>query len=697
MESLFFVRVYSGKTRSDIALVDSNLFSSLSLLPGDVIIAIGSIPIPFYVQENKESRGGIVINESRLKALGIKEGEKIPIKKSTPVSLKEVTLAPVTQKNFDSRRLNLELRGKMIARGISLDTKIGEFIVVSLSPQTEAGYVTSETVITVAPEAVKLTKTNIPYITLDQVGGLSDQIKTLMDIVEMSLVKPEITRALGLRPPKGVLLYGPPGTGKTLIAKALANSIMANFFYISGPEIGSRYYGESEKRLRDIIEQAEKNSPSIVFIDEIDAIAPNRDVTSSEADRRVVAQLLTLMDGVSSGSGILIIGATNRQNAIDPALRRPGRFDREIEIPVPDRTGRYDILKIHTKRVPLDSSVDLDAIADLTMGFVGADLEALVREAVMRAYHRCNGSLECMKITQDDFIESLKVVEPSALREFRVEIPSITWEDVVGLDEVKLELKEAVEWPLTKRDLYEQMSAEIPTGVLMYGPPGTGKTMLARAVARESKSNFIAVNGPELMSMWVGETERAIREIFKRARQAAPTIVFFDEIDAITVARGADPNRTTDRVVSQLLTEMDGVSKRKERVVVIAATNRPDIIDPALLRPGRLEKLIYVPPPDFSGRIALFSRFLNKTLHEKVDIQQLARLTENYTPAEIKGVVNKAILLAIRRSVQTDSKPLLTMEDLMEALKSIRPIVTSTMVDYYVRFNERARRGMNYA
>ena len=697
-QQFFFTRVYGGKTKPDVALVSSSLMKSYGLLPGDVIVLLGNRQIPFYVQENPDPKAdGIVVNEAKLKLLGVRSGERVPARKAQLSSLKEVTLAPSEQKAYDVRKLNLELRGRLVARGLTLESKEGTFAVVSYYPQVEVGYISSDTQINIAPESIRIVQKNIPYVTLDDVGGLSKQVSELLEIVELALVKTEVSRVLGLRPPKGVLLYGPPGTGKTLIAKALANAVMANFFYISGPEIGSKYYGESEKRLRDIFEQAEKNAPSIIFIDEIDAVAPKRDLTTSETDRRIVAQLLTLMDGLTSGSGVVVIGATNRPNALDPALRRPGRFDREIEIPVPDRQGRLEILKIHTRRVPLDQGVDLERIADRTHGFVGADLEALVREAVMNAYRRCKGNLEKLVVRMEDFEEALKGVEPSALREFRLEIPSTTWEDVVGLEDVKLELKEVVEWPLKDPSLYEEMRADIPSGILLYGPPGTGKTMLARAVAHESGANFIAINGPELMSMWVGETERAIRDVFKKARQASPSIIFFDEIDAIATARGADPNRVTDRVVSQLLTEMDGINRRKEKVVVIAATNRPDILDPALLRPGRLEKLIYVPPPDYRTRLALFSRLVGDRPHGDIDFERLAKLTENFTPAEIKGVVNKAVLLAIRRAKETGSRPVLTMDDLEDAIKSLRPVVTQAMLDYYASFYQTVRRASGYA
>jgi transitional endoplasmic reticulum ATPase len=674
-----------------IAYLDEELMKVSSLLPGDVIIIFGDKIAPFVVQENRERQKGIVISEDDLKYLSVRNGEKISFKKSNFVQLDSVTLVPSVQKEYDVRKLSLELRGKPIMRRVPVYTKEGEFVVVSMYPQAEVGMISGDTRIEIADTSVRLAQKNIPYVTFDDIGGLSDQIQKLVEIAEISLLRPEVPRIFGFRPPKGVLLYGPPGTGKTLMAKALANSVMANFFYISGPEIASKYYGESEKRLREIFDQATKDAPSIVFIDEIDAIAPNRDTTSSEADRRIVAQLLTCMDGITSRNGILVIGATNRPNAIDPALRRPGRFDVEIEIPVPGKKERLDILKIHTRRLKLSPDVNLEKIAEMTNGFVGADLEALVREAAMNAIKRSK-RIEDITVTMIDFLEALKVVQPSALREFRVEIPNTTWEDVVGLEEVKLELKEVVEWPMKRPELYDYMKAEVPSGILLYGPPGTGKTMLARAVAHESGANFIAVNGPELLNMWVGESERAIREVFKKARQASPAIVFFDEIDSIAAARGSDPNRVTERIVSQLLTEMDGISKRNDKVIAIAATNRPDIIDPALLRPGRFEKLIYVPPPDFSGRKTLFIHLLSRHPHdENIDFEYLAKITEYYTPADIKGVVNRAVLMAIRRAMVTNTQQRVTHEDLVLSVKSVKPTLNSVILSYYQNFNEKVR------
>jgi transitional endoplasmic reticulum ATPase len=691
MNEIAITQVYGKKLKQRyVALVDEEIMKNFNLLPGDVILIYGDRALPFTVQENRDKEKGIVVNEEDLKLLGIKNGERAGFKKANYVEIQTLSLAPAVQKPYDERKISLELRGKAVTRRMPLFTKEGDFTVISFFPQAEVGIVTGDTKIEIGYSSVKLTQKDIPYVTLEDVGGLSKQVEELKEIVEISLVRPEIMRILGLRAPKGVLLYGPPGTGKTLLAKAIANSVMANFFYISGPEIASKYYGESEKKLREIFEQAIKDSPSIIFIDEIDAIAPNRDTTGSETDRRIVAQLLTLMDGITSSRGILVIGATNRPNALDPALRRPGRFDREIEIPVPDKEGRLEILKIHTRRLNL-VNVDLEKIAELTHGYVGADLEALVREATLNAFRRSK-NYDSATVTMEDFLEAMKRVQPSALREFKIEIPATTWEDVIGLEDIKLELKEVVEWPLKEPSIYEYMNAEIPSGILLYGPPGTGKTMLARAVAHESGANFIAVNGPEILNMWVGESERAIREIFKKARQASPCIIFFDEIDSLASARGSDPNRVTERIVSQLLTEMDGISKRSEKVVVIAATNRPDIIDPALLRPGRLEKLIYVRPPTLDERRSLFISLISKHPHEdNIDYDRLAKLTEYYTPADIKGIVNKAVLLSIRRAMAGEKNVKLSEEDLELALSSSKPSLNSSILNYYNSFNMKTR------
>jgi transitional endoplasmic reticulum ATPase len=507
------------------------------------------------------------------------------------------------------------------------------------------------------------------------------------------------------------LLYGPPGTGKTLLAKAVANETNAAFFSISGPEIMSKFYGESEERLREIFRQAEENAPSIIFIDEIDAIAPKREEVTGEVEKRVVSQLLALMDGLKPRGRVVVIGATNRPNAIDPALRRPGRFDREIEIGVPNKQGRLEILQIHTRGMPLAEDVDLEKIASVTHGFVGADLEALCKEAAMRALRRILPQIDFEKetipaeilnkitVTMNDFMEALKDVEPSAMREVLVEVPTVKWEDIGGLADVKLELQEAVEWPLKYPEVFEHLDAKPPKGILLYGPPGTGKTLLAKAVANESEANFISVKGPELLSKWVGESERAVREIFRKAKQAAPSIIFFDEIDSIAPVRGGGygDSHVTERVISQLLTEMDGLEELRG-VVVIAATNRPDIIDPALLRPGRFDKLLYVPPPDIKARKEILKIHLKKKpLAEDVDIEELARRTEGYTGADLAAVCNTAVMLAIREHIMENKNPDEAKKNVKsikvcrrhfeEALKKVKPI-SQRELEMYKKISE---------
>jgi len=454
-------------------------------------------------------------------------------------------------------------------------------------------------------------KKGIPIVTYEDIGGLRDEIQRIREMVELPLRHPELFQRLGIEPPRGVFLYGPPGCGKTLLAKAVANESDANFYVISGPEIMSKFYGESEARLREIFQKAQETAPSIIFIDELDAIAPKREEVTGEVERRVVAQLLSLMDGMGARGNIIVIGATNRPNAIDPALRRPGRFDREVEIGVPDKQGRNEILQIHTRNMPLAEDVDLKRLAEITHGYTGADVSALSRESAMKALRRYMPEinleeervppsiLEKMVVKMDDFMNAYREVTPTAMREVYVEVPTIHWSDVGGLEQVKNELMEAVEWPLKRPDSFKRMGIRPPKGILLYGPPGCGKTLVARAIATESEANFISIKGPEIFSKWVGESEKAIREVFRKGRTAAPSIIFFDEIDSIVPRRGmgyADSG-ATERVISQLLTEMDGI-ETLENVVVIAATNRPDILDPAVLRPGRFDRLIYVPAPD---------------------------------------------------------------------------------------------------
>jgi transitional endoplasmic reticulum ATPase len=516
-------------------------------------------------------------------------------------------------------------------------------------------------------------------------------------MIELPLRHPELFKRLGVEAPKGVLLHGPPGTGKTLLAKAVAHETNANFYTIGGPEIMSKFYGESEERLREIFKKAEENAPAIIFIDEIDSIAPKREEVSGEVERRVVAQLLSLMDGMSSRGKVVVIGATNRINAIDPALRRPGRFDREIEIGVPDREGRLEILQIHTRGMPLEKDVDLEIIANMSHGFVGADLQAVAKEAGIRALRRVlpeidlttenipSDILKKIIVTMDDFLSVIKEIEPSALREVFVEIPDVSWEDIGGLGDVKQELQEAVEWPLKYHGLFVHSDATPPKGILLYGPPGTGKTLMAKAAAHESEANFISIKGPELLSKWVGESEKGVREVFRKARQASPCIVFFDEIDAIAPTRGAgSDSHVTERVISQLLTELDGLEVLSN-VIVIAATNRPDIIDAALLRPGRFDRLLYVPPPDKEARAQIFKIHTSKKpLADDVSIDILASETEGYTGADIAALASAAVMLALRRHIEKYKDPKkadlakgelkIYMKNFEEAMKKIRPL-----------------------
>jgi len=522
-------------------------------------------------------------------------------------------------------------------------------------------------------------------------------------MVELPLRHPELFQRLGIEPPKGVLLYGPPGCGKTLLAKAVANESDAHFIAINGPEIMSKFYGQSEARLREIFEEAEKEAPSIIFIDEIDAIAPKREEVTGEVERRVVAQLLALMDGLKERGNVIVIGATNRVNAIDPALRRPGRFDREIEIGVPDKQGRYEILQIHTRGMPLSKDVDLKKLADMTHGYTGADLAALCREAAMKALRRYLPEinleeevipaevLEKMEVTMDDFMNAYKEITPTAIREVYIEIPTVRWADIGGLDEVKQQLREAVEWPLKHPDAFKRVGILPPKGILLYGPPGCGKTLLAKAVATESEANFIGIRGPEVFSKWVGESEKAIREVFRKARTASPAVVFFDEFDALAPRRGmgyADSG-VTERVISQLLTEIDGIAKLED-VVVIAATNRPDIIDPAVLRPGRFDRLIYVPPPDKEARLKIFQiHTRGMPLAEDVDLTYLAETTKNYSGADIEAVCREAGMNALRRDINAK---VVTMADFEKALEKVGPSLTEDMIKWYENFAIKIRR-----
>jgi transitional endoplasmic reticulum ATPase len=546
-------------------------------------------------------------------------------------------------------------------------------------------------------------KKGISMITYEDIGGLHEEIQRIREMVELPLRHPELFQRLGIEPPRGVFLYGPPGCGKTLLAKAVANESDANFYVISGPEIMSKFYGESEARLREIFQKAQETAPSIVFIDEMDAIAPKREEVTGEVERRVVAQLLSLMDGMGTRGNIIVIGATNRPNAIDPALRRPGRFDREIEIGVPDKAGRNEIVQIHTRNMPLAEDVDIKRLSDITHGYTGADISSLSREAAMKALRRYMPEinleeervppeiLDRMVVQEDDFLSAYREITPTAMREVYVEVPSVHWEEVGGLDKIKNELVQSVEWPLKKPEVFKRMGIKPPRGILLYGPPGCGKTLLARAVATESEANFISVKGPEIFSKWVGKSEKAIREVFRKARTAAPAIIFFDELDSIIPRRGAgySDSGATERVISQLLTEMDGIESL-QNVVVIAATNRPDILDPAVMRPGRFDRLIDVPAPDTRALMQIFKiHARDMPLSKDVVLQEIAEKAKGYSGADVEALCREAAMTALRDSV--DAKEV-TRKDFDQAMETIKPSINEKMEDYYSQFSERSRK-----
>lgn len=677
-----------------LAQLDSKVMEELNLVSGDPIVAIGYRRVALTIQAcDKRDYGRRVmrVDEETLTNMGVANGDKVVVKKFEPRIAERVVLSYSEEFRGqpDMREVMFSLRGRPVCRGNILSIRVGgktiNSVVEAYLPAEESVVVTANTQIELIREPSKIQPKGVPLVTFDDIGGLSKQVQKLREIIELPLLRPEIFRTFSIRPPKGILLYGPPGTGKTLIARAVANTVRANFYLISGPEIGSKYYGESEKRLRDIFKEAEKTSPSVIFVDEIDSLAPSRDNTSTEVERRIVSQLLTLMDGLSPSDKVVVLAATNRPNAVDPALRRPGRFDREIEIPAPDAAARFEILRVHTRRVPLAADVDLQEIAESTNGYVGADIAALVREATINALRRKTSDLLQgvdasdlgIAVYRGDFLEAMSDIEPSALREFRIEVPTTNWEDVVGLDDVKRELMEAIEWPLKNPSIYIEFNADLPKGVLLYGPPGTGKTLLARAVASESRANFITVSSSDLLSKWVGESEKALREVFRRAKQASPCIIFFDEIEALAPLRSTDEGHVTERIVSQLLTELDGLVKLNG-VVIMAATNRPDMVDPALLRPGRFDKILFVPLPDRKARSEMLSLYLSKHPSDKgFDFDKFADLTEGYSGADLKGLVDRAVQLAIREHLMAKGingkEAKVTPEHLLEALKVVKP------------------------
>ena len=641
------------------ARIDHQTRVNLDLSIGDVIEIEGTkttATVVWRAHPTDEGKGIIRIDNLTRKNAGSGLGERVKIRSAQVREAKEVTLAPLISKGqqiqFGSGIDNLIKKGllkrpltkgdSVIIPGIALFGSSLPFIIIDTNPSGIVS-ISDETLTKVKEEAAKTVEEEGPRVSYEDIGGLHNEILKVREMIELPLKHPELFDRLGIDPPKGVLLHGPPGTGKTLIAKAVANESGANFYTINGPEIMSKFYGQSEENLRKIFEDADKNAPSIIFIDEIDAIAPKRSEVHGEVERRVVSQMLTLMDGLKGRGKLIVIGATNLPDTLDPALRRPGRFDREIRIDAPDREGRKEILQIHTRGMPMQKDVKLDDLAEITYGYVGADLAALARESAMNALRRYLpeidlekpipvGILEKMEVTMEDFKGAHRGIEPSAMREFLVEIPKTTWDDVGGLQVAKQQLEEAIEWPLTKPEVFERMGIRPPRGVLLYGPPGTGKTLLAKAVAHESKANFISIKGPEVMSKWVGESEKAVRELFKKARQVAPTIVFLDELDSIAPMRGRDTgSHVTESVVNQLLTSIDGMESM-DGVVVIGATNRPDIIDPSLLRPGRFDRLVLIPSPDFDARSEIFKiHTKNIPIHiNKKEIEEMEKELENY-------------------------------------------------------------------
>jgi len=702
-----------------IARIDPKVVQDLGLTSGDVVQITGkrkTNALCWPAHEQDYGKGTVRIDGYLRNNAGVSIDDKVTIRKIDAKIAERLTLAPTEPLRIvgGEEYLSQLLEGRVLSRGdfvpINIMGRTVNLVVTNTTPSAEAVIVTEGTEVQVG-EQVKEPIRAIPRISYEDIGGLRPVIQKIREMIELPLRHPELFERLGVEAPKGVLLHGPPGTGKTLLARAVASETNANFLSIGGPEIMSKYYGESEERLREVFKEAQENAPSIVFIDEIDSIAPKREEVTGEVEKRVTSQLLSLMDGLQSRGKVVVIGATNRPNAIDPALRRPGRFDREIEIGVPDRDGRLEVLEIHTRGMPLAEDVDLKKLADVTHGFVGADLEALAKEAAIRALRRIlpEINLEAQSIPGDilnkiivkmsDFQDALKEVEPSAMREVLVEIPDVSWDQIGGLEDVKEELREAVEWPLKYPDLFAQLNASPPKGLLLYGPPGTGKTLLAKAVAHESESNFISVKGPELLNKFVGESEKAVREVFRKARQASPCIIFFDEIDSVAPVRGTGGGdaHVTERVISQFLTEMDGLEELRN-VVIIAATNRPDIIDSALLRPGRFDRLLFVPPPDLEARRQIFKIHTRKTpLGEDVNLDELAKRTDGYTGADIASVANTAVMLSLREHISKSKDPedakkrakglKVAKRHYDEALQKIKPM-SSEELKMYERFSQ---------
>ena len=705
--TLKVLEAYTRDVGRGVARIDYDSMDALNASTGDVIEIKGKRRtvakcLPLYPSD--EGKGIIRIDGLGRNNSGIAIGDTITVRKIKAVAAEKVVVAPLEAiPPIDERYLADALESVPLIKGDNVMVPYFggrlTFQVIGVTPAADAVLVTQKTVFHIAEKGETLR--GVPQVTYEDIGGLTDEIKKVREMIELPLRHPEIFEKLGIEAPKGVLLYGPPGTGKTLLAKAVANESNAHFISISGPEIMSKFYGESEARLREIFKEAREKSPSIIFVDEIDSIAPKREEVTGEVERRVVSQMLSLMDGLEARGKVIVISATNRPNAIDPALRRPGRFDREIEIKVPDKKGRKDILAIHTRNMPLSDDVDIEKYAAITHGYVGADLEYLCKEAAMKCIRRLlpelnleeekipPETLDKLIVRGDDFNKATIEITPSGMREVFIENPDVKWDDVGGLADVKRELQEAVEWPMKYPTLYEKLGHKMPRGILLHGASGTGKTLLAKAVATESEANFVSVRGPELLSKWVGESERGIREIFRRARQASPCVIFFDEVDSIAPIRGAGgETAVTERVVSQLLTELDGMENLRG-VVVLAATNRADMIDPALLRPGRFDKIIQIPLPDKDSRKSILkinSRnipiIMEPTDPDFVNFDKLSEMTDGMSGADVAAIANTAVSLVIHHYLdktpdekeveKTASNAKVTMKHFEEAVKKVR-------------------------
>ncbi|PSQ45441.1 ATPase [Halobacteriales archaeon SW_6_65_15] len=716
-------KAYPNDSGRGIARLDPDTLLHLKLSPGDIIEIEGAETTAAKVwraDRQDWNTDTIRIDGFTRQNADVGIGERVKIRKAEAEKADRLVLAPPEEASvqFGSDAAGMVKRQILKRPVVSRDIvpvmsstnhpfmrspgQAIPLIAVETEPEGVC-LITEDTEVELREEPISGFERTGGGITYEDIGGLENEIQRVREMVELPMKHPQIFQKLGIEPPQGVLLHGPPGTGKTLLAKAVANETSASFFSIAGPEIISKYYGESEQQLREIFEDAKEESPAIIFIDELDSIAPKREDVTGEVERRVVAQLLTMMDGLEGRGQVIVIAATNRVDAVDPALRRPGRFDREIEIGVPDEIGREEILKIHTRGMPLSDDVNLGSLADDTHGFVGADIESLTKEAAMKALRRYLPEIDLdeedippslidrMIVKREDFNGALNEVEPSAMREVLVELPKISWDDVGGLEQAKQEVKESVEWPLSSPEKFQRLGISPPSGVLLYGPPGTGKTLMAKAVANETNANFISVRGPQLLSKWVGESEKAIRQTFRKARQVSPTVIFFDELDSLAPSRSQEMgSNVSERVVNQLLTELDGLEEKGD-VMVIGATNRPDMIDPALIRSGRFDRLVMIGQPDEEGREQILKIHTDDTpLSPDVSLRELAEITDGYVGSDLESIAREAAIEALR---EDDEATEVGMSHFRQAMENVRPTITDDLLDYYEQMEEEFKGG----